>query len=62
MTTLPEKGTKRLGAKRNHNVITLHGVEGFDKHFQETYIYISVIRPKPLKQVGFTLFIGREGP
>jgi len=40
MTTLPEKGTKRLGAKRNHNVITLHGVEGFDKHFQETYIYI----------------------
>jgi len=38
MTTLPEKGTKCLGAERYQNVITLHGVEGFDKLFQETYI------------------------
>ena len=37
MTTLPEKGTKRLGVERNRNVITLHGVEGSDKSSRETY-------------------------
>jgi hypothetical protein len=42
MTTLPEKGTKRLGVERNQNVITLHGVEVSDKRFRAIYIYIYI--------------------
>ena len=52
MTTLPEKGTKRLDVERNQNVITLHCVEGSDPRFQETYIYIYIYMssgPKPTK-------------
>jgi hypothetical protein len=40
MTTLPEKGTKRLGVERNQNVITQHGVEGSDKRSRETYMFV----------------------